>query len=151
MTPYFPMFINLENKKILVVGAGTIATRRIKALMKFGASLRVVAPIFSPELSGLEGVDMINRGYQPEDLEGIDIAVIATDNATLNEEIGKECEERGILKNISSDQSKCDFFFPSTIITDDVVIGINSGGKDPGLTKRTRLKIEKMLVKGGDD
>ena len=68
MKPYFPMFVSLEDKRILVVGAGNIATRRIKALMKFGASIRVVAPLFDHELEGMEGLDLINRGFSPGDL-----------------------------------------------------------------------------------
>ena len=60
MKPYFPMFVSLEDKRILVVGAGNIATRRIKALMKFGASIRVVAPLFDPKLEGIEELDLIN-------------------------------------------------------------------------------------------
>lgn len=145
MKPYFPMFVNLEDKRILVVGAGTIATRRIKALMKFGASIRVVAPLFDHELEGMEGLDLINRGFTPGDLEDVDIAVIATNNAPLNEEIARMCEVRGIIKNVSSDQTLCDFFFPATIMTDDIIVGICSGGNDPSVTKKARSDIEEYL------
>ena len=148
------MFVNLENKHILVVGAGNIATRRIKALLPFGPMLRIVAPIFSHEIKEIEmsdQIELINRGFNTRDLDWADMVVIATDNEPLNEEIGKMCEERKIIKNISSNKHSCDFYFPSTIITDEVVIGINSGGKDPSLSKKMRLKIEKMLSTGGED
>ncbi len=145
MKPYFPMFVSLEDKRILVVGAGNIATRRIKALMKFGASIRVVAPLFNRELEDMEGLDLVNRGFMPEDLEDTDIVVIATNNAPLNEEIAEMCRSRGIIKNVSSDQSLCDFFFPATILTDDIVVGICSGGNDPSVTKSTRADIETFL------
>lgn len=145
MKPYFPMFVSLEDKRILVVGAGNIATRRIKALMKFGASIRVVAPLFDPELEGIEELDLINRGFVPGDLDDVDMVVIATNNAPLNEEIAGMCEVRGIIKNVSSNQKLCDFFFPATILTDDIIVGICSGGNDPSVTKRARADIEKFL------
>lgn len=145
MKPYFPMFVSLEDKRILVVGAGNIATRRIKALMKFGASIRVVAPLFDPELEGIEELDLINRGFIPGDLDDVDMVVIATNNAPLNEEIAGMCEARGIIKNVSSNQKLCDFFFPATILTDDIIVGICSGGNDPSVTKSARADIEKLL------
>lgn len=145
MKPYFPMFVSLEDKRILVVGAGTIATRRIKALMKFGASIRVVAPLFDPELEGIEDLDLINRGFIPGDLDDADMVVIATNNAPLNEEIAEMCESRGIIKNVSSNQKLCDFFFPATILTDDIIVGICSGGNDPSVTKNARADIENFL------
>lgn len=145
MKPYFPMFVSLEDKRILVVGAGTIATRRIKALMKFGASIRVVAPLFDPELEGIEDLDLINRGFIPGDLDDTDMVVIATNNAPLNEEIAEMCESRGIIKNVSSNQKLCDFFFPATILTDDIIVGICSGGNDPSVTKNARADIENFL------
>ncbi len=145
------MFVNLEEKHILVVGAGHIASRRIKALLPFGPKLRIVAPMFSPELREVENddnIELINRGFNSRDLDWADIAVIATDNAMLNEEIGKMCEERGITKNISTDQTKCDFFFPSTIMNEDVIIGISTGGESPAVTKKYRQRIEQFLEGG---
>ncbi len=84
MKPYFPMFVNLNSRRILVVGAGNIATRRIKALLPFGPKLRIVAPMFSPEIREIEMLDqveLINRGFTSKDLDWAEMAVIATDNA----------------------------------------------------------------------
>ncbi len=152
MSRYFPMFVSLENKKILVVGAGNIAVRRIKSLMEFGPLLRVVAPEINPELediiqkeSGSENLRLECRPFEEKDLSDIDYAIIATDNKALNREIARLCRERGIPRNVSSDQSLCDFFFPSLVIEDDLTIGINSSGHSPAETKETRQQIEKMF------
>ena len=150
MSVYFPMFINLENKRVLVVGAGNIATRRIKALIRFNAKVKVVAQLFSPDMKEIGekfDIDMINRGFIPEDLDDIDIAVIATDNTTLNDEISEMCAERGIMKNVASDQTKCDFLFPAIVLTDEAVIAINTGGKSPATSKRIKEQIQKLLKK----
>lgn len=152
MSRYFPMFVSLENKKILVVGAGNIAVRRIKSLMEFGPLLRVVAPEINPELediiqkeSGSENLRLERRSFEEKDLSDIDYAIIATDNKTLNREIAQLCRERGIPRNVSSDQSLCDFFFPSLVIEDGVTIGINSSGHSPAKTKAVRRQIEGRL------
>lgn len=145
MKPYFPMFVNLEDKKILVVGAGKIATRRIKALRDFGCNITVVAPKISEEVEGMKDITLVKRDFCRSDLDGMDIAVIATNDAELNESIGKECRERGIIRNISTNQKSCDFFFPATVITDDFVIGITSGGADPGKTKMIRKRIQEFM------
>jgi len=151
MGKYFPLFISLENKNILIVGAGNIAMRRLETLLSFvnvkdSGNIAVVAPNFLK--SGkplLDRVVYLERCFEEADLKGRDIVLISTNDAEENRRIAKLCEERGILKNVSTDQSLCDFFFPSTVELDDIVIGINSGGKNPAATKATRIRIEECL------
>lgn len=146
--PYFPMFIDLTDKKILVAGGGTIALRRVRTLLKFGADIRVIAPEVCGELAQMEEERKItaeHRGYRAGDICGAQIVLAATDDREVNRKIREECRAAGILVNVADDKSLCDFYFPSVVMTDEAVIGINSGGTDPSITKKLRREIEDMF------
>ncbi|HIZ82641.1 MAG TPA: bifunctional precorrin-2 dehydrogenase/sirohydrochlorin ferrochelatase [Candidatus Mediterraneibacter pullistercoris] len=149
--PYFPMFVNLAEKKILVVGGGNVALRRIMTLLKFGADIHVIAPEICEELACLaeEGELSVElRKYQPGDIRGAQIVLAASDDRDTNHRIWEECRAAGITVNVADDRSLCDFYFPSVVMTDDAVIGINCGGMDHAKVKETRIKIEEMLQTG---
>ncbi len=146
--PYFPMFVDISGKKVLVVGGGRIALRRVKTLLMFGPEILVTAPRLEEELIELERrgrIRICQREYCPEDICGADIVLAATDDRELNRNIWKICREQEIPVNTADDKSLCDFYFPSVIMTEDVVIGINSGGTDPGKVKETRRRLTKYM------
>ena len=146
--PYFPLFVDLSNQKIIVIGAGKIAKRRIKILSQFTSKLTVVGISADREVKGLanEGkVILHERAYRSDDLKDSDIAIIATNNKELNEEIWAICKKREILVNVASDKNKCDFHFPGIIKKENLVIGINAGGYDHAKAKSVRQEIERSL------
>lgn len=145
--PYFPMFIDLTDRKIFVAGGGRIARRRIEALVKFGADIHVAAPQVCPEIALLaeEGkIKILLREYRPSNLDGMEFAIAATDDREVNRAVYAECRKRGIPVNVADDKTLCDFYFPALVLTDDVVIGIGSGGESPGRVKEVRQRIEKL-------
>lgn len=149
--PYFPMFIDLKDKKILVAGGGSIALRRVRTLLKFGADVSIVSPRLCEELIQLEEEGEITvelREYRTGDIDGAEIVLAATDNHEVNRRIWEECRAAGITVNTADDRNLCDFYFPSVVMTDDTVIGINCGGMDHAKVKETRKKIEKTLLQG---
>ena len=142
------MFIDLTDKKILVAGGGTIALRRIRTLLKFRADIRVIAPELCEELAQLEEEGKIaaeRREYRTPDIDGVYIVLAATDDHEVNRRIWEECRAAGVTVNVADDRSLCDFYFPSIVMTEDTVIGINCGGEDHAKVKETRIKIEKMF------
>lgn len=143
------MFVELTNKKILVAGGGTIALRRVRTLLKFGADIRLVAPELCEDLAQLEEEGKItaeHREYCTGDIDGAQIVLAATDNHEVNRQIWEECRAAGIIVNVADDKKMCDFYFPSVVMTDDTVIGINCGGMDHAKVKETRKKIERVLI-----
>jgi len=145
--PYFPMFIDLTDRKIFVAGGGRIARRRIEALVKFGADIHVTAPRVCPKIALLaeEGkIETVLREYRPSDLDGMDFAIAATDDREVNRAVYAECRKKGIPVNVADDKTFCDFYFPALVLTDNVVIGIGSGGESPGKVKEVRQRIEKL-------
>ena len=109
--PYFPLFVDLSGKKILIVGAGSIALRRAETLAPFGAELIVTAPEGRPEMETLAAV-WNRRRFQEEDLEGAVLVLAATDDEAVNSLVAELCRERGTPVNSCSDKTQCDFYFP---------------------------------------
>ena len=151
---YFPIFIDISDKKVVVVGGGNIATRRVKILLQFTKLIMVVAPVITQELSDLAGEGKITwlcGEYRLELIEKADIVIAATNRPGVNHQVKKDCKymekitEHPILVSVIDDKEQCDFYFPSIVQNDDVVIGINSGGSCPGKTKDIRKKIEALF------
>lgn len=144
-TPYFPIFVNLENRRILVAGAGTIACRRIRTLLEFKAAVTVVAPAFQEELEqlGKEGkIRLVRRKAGEEEWEGLFLFLACTDDAEENKKLCRKARAFGVFANNCSEKEDCDFYFPSVIRREDLVIGINAGGSDHRKVKEVRKKLE---------
>lgn len=144
--PYFPMFIDLTGKKILVAGGGAVALRRVRTLLRFGADVCVTAPVFCEGMEQLEKERKIaarHRDYRREDIDGMYLVLAATDDRAVNRKIWADCRSAGILVNTADDRNLCDFYFPSVVMTDGTVIGISGCGSDHGKVKEMRMRIEK--------
>lgn len=151
---FFPAFLDISEKHIVVVGGGSIATRRVRTLLEFASDITVVAPDISDGLRGLvieQAVIWIKDEYKKEYLYNKDIVVAATSNPEVNhmvhndsKALEKQCG-KNMLVSIADDRNLCDFYFPSVVKMDDVVIGINSGGSSPRETKEVRKQIENIL------
>lgn len=152
---HFPIFVDLTDREILVVGGGMVASRRIRVLTGFCEHITVVAPEVSQEIAGSVSSEpggcrltVFQRPFEPSDLDGRHLVLAATDDAGLNRRIAEMCRARGIPVNDCSDQAFCDFQFPAIVQDGDVVIGINSSGKNHRLVKETRQNIERCLGGG---
>lgn len=142
------MFVDLSDKRIVVVGGGKIATRRIKTLLKFTRNITVVAPKVTPELLelGKTGfVNLIQRPVKRSDFAMAYMVITATNDWKLNDEVCKVCKEQGIYVNVADDKTKCDFYFPGICMKDETVVGITASGMDHGKAKRIREAIEKAM------
>lgn len=150
---YFPMFIDLSDKYIVVVGGGKIATRRVKTLYQFTRNILVVSPKLTRELQDMVKagqIRWINRKCRRSDLSMAYMVLAVTDDAGVNDDIYRICKEEGIYVNVASDKDKCDFHFPGIVKYDEVVIGVNAGGADHKKVKKVRMEIEEHLMKRGN-
>lgn len=144
----FPLFVDLHEKPVLVVGAGHIAGRRIQTLMRFGAKLSVVAPEISSEIVSLAdsgGICLIKKKYECSDILGMKLVLAATDNRELNAQIGMDCRAQGIPVNVCSDRELCDFHFPGIVLEEELTVGINASGRNHHKAKEARIAIENFL------
>lgn len=145
---FFPMFVDISDKRILVIGGGKIACRRIKTLLLFSDHIMVVAPRLCDELMALaeQGeVEWVERRWRQEDVDGFDLVLAATDDRELNRRAVDAASEKGCLVNAADDRSKCDFYFPGIVKSGNVTIGISTGGENPAEVKRVRNRIIAVL------
>ncbi len=146
--PLFPAYVNLSDKHALVVGGGKVATRKVEKLLSFTRNITIVAPKIRPELRKLakeKGLKVRRRIFIPSDLRDKFLVIVAVDNIALQEKIFKLCQKRGVLCNSVDSPDYCNFIFPSLIVKDELVIGINTGGQAPALSKRIREILETCL------
>ena len=150
MSTYFPIFVNMEGKNIRVFGGGKIAARRVQTLLAFGANVQVTAPQLTKKLEDSaqrQGKLMLDYHiYQPGELIKEDFVLAATDNAQVNDAIFRECRQKQIPVNVSSDKEKCDFYFPAIVQEQDITIGIASGGRDHRKVAEMAKRIREWLL-----
>jgi uroporphyrin-III C-methyltransferase/precorrin-2 dehydrogenase/sirohydrochlorin ferrochelatase len=143
-----PIFLKLDGRPALLVGAGTVALEKIGSLLKTGVKLRVIAPQARPEIRQLaaEGkLEWIEREFQPSDLDGNFIVIAATDVPEVNATVYREAVARGIACNSVDDIPNCDFFFGSVVSRGDLQIAISTAGESPALAQRLRREIDEQL------
>lgn len=148
MTSLFPMFVKLAGKNVLVIGAGKVGEAKIAGLLDSGAHIRVVALDASPAVRNWAREARIRlelRAFQPGDLEGVFLAVVATSSRTLNELVYGEAERRGVLCNVVDVPDLCDFFYPSVVRRGDLQIAVSTSGKSPSLAQKIRQQLEKQF------
>ena len=153
MPKKFPLFIDLTDKKIVVYGAGLIASRRVETLLAFAPSLTVFAPKASEKIqkAAADGQLVWRQEFYQSGMipAGTFMVLAATSDAQVNEQIWRECREKHILVNVCSNRELCDFQFPGIAGRGDLVIGINAGGQDHRLAKTWTDKIKKEVTEDG--
>ena len=134
---YFPMYIDLEGKKVIVVGGGKAALRKINSLLYFGAKIAVIAPKVCD--------DVHESNVALDILQNADIVVAATRRPEINAKIGTYCNDRGIMVNVADNKELSSFLFPGVIVRGDLVVGVTTGGNSQAVSKQIRNMIDRML------
>ncbi len=138
----FPLFIDLNGKKIVIVGGGTIALRRAQICLAFGAAVTIIAP----ECSAVpEGAVFLKRMYQPGDLAGAFLAVAATNCREVNRQVGQEAKQAGIFVSVADQKEESSFFFPAICTGSGLVAGVVSQGSEHKKTAAAAEKIRTVL------
>ena len=143
-----PIFLKLEGRRGLLVGAGTVALDKVGSLLKTGLLLRVVAPKARPEIRALAAagkLEWTQRAFDPPDLDGNFLVIAATDVAEVNAAVYRGCVERGIVCNSVDDIPNCDFFFGSVVTRGDLQIAISTAGESPAVAQRLQREIDAQL------
>src|ERR1700680_1094768 len=150
----FPMFVKLEGRRVLVVGAGSVGEAKIESLLATSASVRVVAPKATPRVRewAREGrIEWEAREYRPADFAGVFLVIAATGSSALHDDIYAEARSRGVLCNAVDEPERCDFYFPAVVRRGELQIAISTGGLSPALAQRLRKELEQQFGPGGED
>lgn len=139
---YFPVNLNIAGRKVVVIGGGRIASRKVRSLLKCGARVTVVSPAFCRALAGMKAIRRLKRRYRKGDLKGAFIAVCATDDDAVNRRVYEHAADAGIPVNVVDQPHLCTFTVPAVLSRKDLVITVSTGGGSPALSRRIRKRIE---------
>ena len=145
---FFPMYMNMENLKVLLVGGGYIATEKLEKLVDFTKEITVITSEVSLEADRLikdHCLTLYQRAYRSGDIEGFDIVIVATDTVELHKAIYEESRGSRILVNSVDNTDYCDFIFPSYVQKGDLTIAFSTGGASPAFAKQIRRHFEKII------
>ncbi|QKJ21880.1 precorrin-2 dehydrogenase/sirohydrochlorin ferrochelatase family protein [Poseidonibacter lekithochrous] len=145
---YFPAFINFENKKILIVGAGKIAFSKLTHLLEFSSNIAVLSNDFNTEIENTikeNNLEALKKNYQSSDLDGYDIVIAALDNIEIQKLIYEDSRKQNCLCNCVDLPKLCDFIFPAYIKKGDLTIAISTNGNSPAVSKQLRIYLEKLI------
>ncbi|HRZ27977.1 MAG TPA: bifunctional precorrin-2 dehydrogenase/sirohydrochlorin ferrochelatase [Spirochaetota bacterium] len=147
---YYPVMLNIEGRRIAVVGGGEVACRKVKDLLGAGAEVLVIAPEIHPEIEKMAGempdrLSLRRRPYERGDIEGVSLVFSAADDPAVNAAVYAEASERNIFINAVDDPGNCSFIVPSMIKRGDLIIAVSTSGASPSMAARIRREIEKTL------
>jgi precorrin-2 dehydrogenase/sirohydrochlorin ferrochelatase len=144
----FPMFVDLEDQNCLVIGGGEVALRKIEQLVKFFPRLTVIAPFIHDEIRTLANsysIDIVERTYELNDLEGCFLVIGALDDIDEQKKIYETCMEAKIPVNCVDSPAMCSFIFPALIVEGDLCVGINTAGRAPAVSSALRQYLSKLI------
>lgn len=147
---YYPIFLNIKDKKCVVIGGGNVACRKIRALLECGAKVTVISPDFSKNLlkiSRQKSIKLIKRSYRKEDIRGATLVIAATDNIEVNRKISEDSKKQGAIVNIVDDMEGSDYIVPSFFRRGSLTIAVSTGGKSPFLAKKIKEMLEDSFGK----
>ena len=142
---YFPMFVELSGKRVLIVGGGKVALRKANKLLPYGADITIAAPEICPELEELSGVHTVKKSFSDDMLNLCDMVIAATDDRELNARISQLCLNARIPVNAVDDAELCSFLFPCLVKKGELSIGISTGGASPTAAISFKEKIEDLV------
>jgi precorrin-2 dehydrogenase/sirohydrochlorin ferrochelatase len=145
------MFVKLDGREVLVVGAGKVGEPKIRGLVPTGARIRVVAREASQGVRDwAQNGEIIleERGFVPADLDNIFLVVVATSSRDLNQQVYHEAQSRHILCNVVDVPEQCDFYYPAVVQRGDLQIAISTSGQSPSLAQKIRQQLERQFGPG---
>jgi precorrin-2 dehydrogenase/sirohydrochlorin ferrochelatase len=150
MSRFYPILVDLQGKKALVVGGGKVAQRKIESLLEYGASVHVIARELTAELEQLRSrkrIELLGGEFSEAHLEGVFLVIAATDDALLNRRVSQEAQKRGLLVNAVDQPADCNFIVPSVLSRGDLLIAVSTSGKSPAFARKVRLELDQHFGK----
>ena len=151
---YFPIFLSLKNRRVLLVGGGKIANDKLEKLLDFTKDIKIISPKFSSNILTTidkHSLDFETREYKKADIKDFDIAIVAVDDVDLQKSIYQEAKEYKVLVNSVDSKEYCDFLFGSIIKKGDLTILIGTNGVSPAISRYLKIFLNKVLPSDIDE
>src|SRR5581483_372369 len=146
---YYPVFLELTGRRVLVVGGGAVALQKVRGLLAAGAAITLVAPALHPELQALCAGGAFRyepREYRDGDVDGYDLVMVATEDGAVNSSVAAAARAAKVWVNSADDVPNCDFILPSVIRKGQIVVAASTGGASPALARRLREELDAYLT-----
>lgn len=145
---YYPVNLDIKNKQCLVVGGGTVGTRKVKTLFDCGAIVTLVSPLATEKLEKMAqngNITWHRRNYESSDMDEAFLVIGATDDETLNNRIAMDASKQHKLCNIADKPEICNFILPAIVQKEDLIIAISTSGQSPAFAKKLRKELNKQF------
>ena len=141
---WYPIFLDLRGRKVLVAGAGKVALRKTKGLLEAGAAVTVIAPACDPAFDQLD-VKYVSRKARPADVKGFALVFAATDDRGANQRLAAAALKTGIPANVADASAECTFLVPARFASGDIQVAVSTGGRDPRIAVKIRDAIKRAI------
>jgi len=146
--PYYPIFLDVEERGVVIIGGGNVCARKAETMLRYGARVTVVSPEFTGEIEqwACGGAIAIKRkAYDASDLDGASIVIASTDDQRVNEQIAADCRARKIPVNVVDVTPLCEFIVPAIVESGSITIAVSTGGKSPALARTLKEDLQRMV------
>jgi siroheme synthase-like protein len=146
--PYYPIYLDIEDRSVVIIGGGNVCARKAETMMKYGARVTVVSPDFTGEIEqwAREGCLALKRKeYDASDLDGANIVIASTDVQRVNEQIAADCRARRIPVNVVDVTPLCEFIVPAIIESGSIQIAVSTGGKSPAVARTLKEDLQRTI------
>ena len=147
----YPVNLCLSGLRVLVVGGGPVAARKVEALLRAGAAVTVVAPAAVDAIAGRPEVAWRRRAYRPDESRSYRLVVTATNDPAVNAQVASDCEAANVFVNSADDPANCTFTLPSVARRGDLQVAVSTAGRSPALARWLRKRIEREIDSGYAD
>jgi precorrin-2 dehydrogenase/sirohydrochlorin ferrochelatase len=146
--PYYPIFIDVEDHDVVIIGGGEVCARKAETMMRYGARVTIVSPEFTDEIEswGRDGKLALRRKrYESNDLDGASIVIASTDDTRINEQVAADARARKLPVNVVDVTPLCEFIVPAIIEKGSVTIAVSTGGKSPALARTLKEDLIRQI------
>ena len=146
--PYYPIYLDIEDRNVVIIGGGEVCTRKVETMMKYGAKVTVVSPELTDDLerwSAAGRITVRRKHYDESDLDDAHIVIASTDIPATNEQVAADCRARRIPVNVVDVTPLCEFIVPAIVEKGSIQIAISTGGKSPALARTLKEDLARSV------
>jgi len=146
--PYYPIYLDIEDRDVVIIGGGNVCARKAETMMKYGARVTIVSPEFTDEIRQWASDGKLTtrqKAYDESDIEGANIVIASTDDQRVNEQIAADCRRRRIPVNVVDVTPLCEFIVPAIIESGSIQIAVSTGGKSPAIARTLKEDLQRLI------